>query len=80
MGWLLARGVVVSPEDETTRNSATEMARRRWDDGRGAKRQFELHLKPADAVAPDRCVRIYFDYDDALRKTVVGWVGRHPKE
>jgi len=37
-----------------------------------------MHLKPNDALSPDRCVRIYFDWDDATRQVIVGWVGRHP--
>ena len=43
-------------------------------------------LKTADPIRvarmvgthPDRCVRIYFDYDESTQRCVVGWVGRHP--
>jgi hypothetical protein len=76
--WLEARGVIASGESETIRNSAAEQTKRTWDDGAGSKRCFDLHLKPSDATSPDRCVRIYFDYDDASGKTIIGWVGAHP--
>lgn len=75
--WLNARGVTASNESETTRNSTSERRQRTWDSGSGA-RFFDLHLKPTDATHPDRCVRIYFDYDDVQRCVVVAWVGRHP--
>ncbi len=70
--------VKVSGESETIRRSPAEMAKRTWDDGSGARREFEDHLKPKDSTSPDRCVRIYFGYDKELGKTIVGWVGRHP--
>lgn len=76
--WLADRGVSASGESYTVRNSADEMRARTWDDGTGRRRAFELHLKPAEGTSPDRCVRIYFDYDDASRSSIVAWVGRHP--
>ena len=76
--WLEDRGVICTGESETIRNDKHERKLRTWDDGSGAARYFELHLKPSDATSPDRCVRIYFDYDQALKKTVVAWVGRKP--
>lgn len=75
--WLGHRNIVASGEAEITRNNRGEMNRRRWHDGR-EPRQFDLHLKPVEATSPDRCVRIYFDWDDATQKIVVGWLGRHP--
>jgi hypothetical protein len=78
MGWLDERGVIGSVESETVRNSSQARAGRTWDDGCGAQRFFECHLKPSEATSPDRCVRVYFDYDAASRKTIIGWVGRHP--
>jgi hypothetical protein len=75
--WLNQRGIVASGEGEVVRKSKSEMAARTWNDG-VADRQFNLHLKPVEAVSPDRCVRIYFDFDDESGKTVVGWLGRHP--
>lgn len=78
IGWLEAKGFSVSGESETIRNSPTEMRKRRWDNGSGERLQFETHMKPSEATAPDRCVRIYFDWDDNAKKTIVGWVGRHP--
>ena len=76
--WLDTRGVVASGESETIRNSTTEMRARTWDDGSGSKRAFELHLKPSDGTSPDRCVRVYFAYDEARQTVIVGWIGRHP--
>ena len=77
--WLRDRGVDVSGESRTDRNSPTHIAKRTWDDGSGTRRVFESHLKPSDSTSPDRCVRIYFDYDEPTQKTIVGWVGRHPE-
>jgi hypothetical protein len=77
IGWLQELGVTCSGESMTDRNNADTMRRRRWNDVAGT-RQFEMHLKPNDALSPDRCVRIYFDWDDATRQVIVGWVGRHP--
>jgi lipopolysaccharide biosynthesis regulator YciM len=76
--WLKEHGLKASAESQTVVNSAAEMQKRTWDDGRGTRRRFEKHLKPKDGTSPDQCVRIYFDYDEAIRKAVVGWVGRHP--
>jgi len=76
--WLQDHGAVASAESNTVRKSPREQQARTWDYGNGEQRVFDIHLKPSDATSPDRCVRIYFDYDDARRKTVVGWVGRHP--
>ena len=74
--WLRRKGVPCSPESETIRGNVEERTRRTWDDGCGASRFFDLHLKPTDATSPDRCVRIYCEYDDNAHKTIVGWVGR----
>lgn len=75
--WLQQRGVDCSAESVTIRNSPAEQKRRTWHDGSGA-RVFEMHLKPTEATHPDRCVRIYFDYDPARKVGIVGWIGRHP--
>lgn len=75
--WLRDRGVSASAESDAVKNSSSEMAKRTWRDGAG-RRAFDFHLKPNEAVAPDRCVRIYFDYDEELGKVIVGWIGRHP--
>ena len=77
--WLRDRNVECSPESDTTRNNPTKMARRNWDDGLGNRRQFQYHLKPNDNAHPDRCVRIYYEYDQEYRRTIVGWIGRHPE-
>ena len=71
--WLNENGVAASGEGEVVRSSKTQMAARTWNDGK-EDRQFNLHLKPVEAAAPNRCVRIYFDFDDESGKTVVGWV------
>lgn len=63
--WLKQRNVAASLEGEGVK--------RTW-----SGREYEWHLKPADAVSPDRCVRIYFDWDEASKRIFVGWVGRHP--
>lgn len=76
--WLKEHGLKASAESQTILSSAAEMQKRTWDDGRGSRRRFEKHLKPKDGTSPDQCVRIYFDYDEAIKKAVVGWVGRHP--
>ena len=77
--WLTTRGLSVSGESETTGGSASQMSKRTWDDGSGNKRTFYYHLKPSEGASPDRCVRIYFEYDNTSEKTIVGWIGRHPE-
>jgi hypothetical protein len=74
--WLKNEGLKVSGESETVLNNPAEVRKRVWDDGNG-RRSFEKHLKPSDGTSPDRCVRVYFDYDEERAKTVVGYVGRH---
>jgi hypothetical protein len=76
--WLREQGLKASGESETVLNNPAEMQRRTWDDGVGGKRRFEQHLKPSEGTSPDRCVRIYFAYDETVQKAIVGWVGRHP--
>lgn len=70
--WLDERGVVCSVESETVRRSGE----RSWPIG-GMPVEFDFHLKPSDGVSPDRCVRIYFDFDPAGNARI-GWLGRHP--
>ena len=77
--WLTEQSISVSGESETTGGSAVQMAKRTWDDGSGNKRIFYYHLKPNEGTSPDRCVRIYFEYEKASQKTIVGWIGRHPE-
>lgn len=72
--WLDSKGLSVSTESETVMNSGA----RRWPDGAGLSRPFKFHLKPSEATAPDRCVRIYFDFDENRGRTIIGWIGRHP--
>ena len=75
--WLNDRNVHASGESETIRNSSQEMSKRQWR-SREKLRYFENHLKPSDAVSPDKCVRIYFDYEQETKTVIVGWIGRHP--
>ena len=75
--WFGANGISASYESEFVRNDKTEKQKRTWHDG-GGQRMFTAHLKPSDGTSPDRCIRIYFEYDDDLAKVIVGWVGRHP--
>jgi hypothetical protein len=72
--WLQQQGVTASAESETVRKAGG----RTWDNEHGKPMRFDLHLKPSDATSPDRCVRIYFEYEGSRQKTVVGWIGRHP--
>jgi len=64
-------------ESDTIRNNKDQMKRRSWHDGL-ISREFELHMKPSDATSPNRCVRIYFDWDQGRQKVVIGWIGRKP--
>lgn len=75
--WLSQNGVDASQESKTIRRNGKEMAKRTWNDG-SAPRKFEFHLKPSEATSPDRCVRIYYDWDDSRKQFIVGWIGRHP--
>jgi hypothetical protein len=77
LDWLREQGLKASNESDNIRNSAADMQKRTWHDGR-VQRRFETHLKPNESTSPDRCVRIYFEYDPEAKKTIVGWVGRHP--
>ncbi|HKI01484.1 MAG TPA: hypothetical protein VKK31_05850 [Thermoanaerobaculia bacterium] len=76
--WLKREGIKASQESETVGNSAEARTKRTFNDGH-RDRFFEWHLKPSDAVSPDKCVRIYFDWSDELNKVVIAWVGRHPE-
>jgi hypothetical protein len=76
--WLKDRNINASGENRITRDTPKEIKNRTWDDGSDKQRAFYLHLKPSDGTSPDRCVRIYFEYDEIIKKTIIGWVGRHP--
>ena len=79
-----AFGCICTPEkpehiqDERARND------RMYDNGKNKKVFFELHLKPCtfsryeDYDKKSKTVRIYFLWDDRLKKVIVGWIGRHP--
>jgi hypothetical protein len=76
--WLKDIGVHASRESETIRNSDKEMRKRIWH-GLNGRQKFETHLKPNDSISPNKCVRIYFDFDHKSTRVVVGWIGRHPE-
>jgi hypothetical protein len=76
--WLQAKGISCSGESETVKNSKEERSRRTWNDGLGGARFYEMHLKPSEATSPDRCIRIYCEWDADHRKVTVGWIGRKP--
>ena len=75
--WLEAHNISASGESESTRTNGRELQRRAWHDGQ-RRRVFLQHTKPSDGARPDRCVRIYFDWDPERSVVVIGWVGRHP--
>lgn len=71
--WLKERGFNASGESQTVKNQGG----RTWPVD-NVPEQFEQHLKPNDGTSSDRCVRIYFKWDEMRSKVLVGWVGRHP--
>jgi hypothetical protein len=75
--WFANNGISASYESEAVENNKAERQRRTWNDGNG-RRMFSAHLKPNDGTSPDRCIRIYFEFDEDIQKALVGWVGRHP--
>ena len=75
--WLKQNGLMASGESQTILNNKDEMKRRTWSVS-GRDVTFDLHLKPAEATSPDRCVRIYFKQDSDSGKIAIGWIGRHP--
>lgn len=77
VNWLNRNNCTTSNESETVRNSAREKERRTWHDG-ADKSLFLYHMKPSDAISPDKCIRIYFKWDAGIKKVIIGWVGRHP--
>ena len=76
--WLLENGIQNSKEKPLTRNNKREQQKRTWSDGLGQRRTYEAHTKVNESTGPDRCVRIYFDYDQEAARITIGWVGRHP--
>lgn len=77
ISWLKNNNVDASGESDTVLRSPRHMRNRTWHDG-NQRREFEFHTKLNDNVPSDRCVRIYYDYDDSIGKTIIAWVGRHP--
>ena len=75
--WLRDQNFDASTESKTTKNSKKEMLKRKWN-GEEGQEEFHLHLKVTEAVAPDKCVRIYFEYSRKSGKVIIGWVGRRP--
>jgi hypothetical protein len=75
--WLTERGVNCSGEDEITRKNEAARRRRTWKTASGTS-VFDFHLKPNDGTSPDKCVRVYCEWDGTLKKYVIGYIGRHP--
>jgi hypothetical protein len=56
-----------------------------YDDG-SRKNDFSNHLKPAESKIPyyidkfddGHCIRIFFKWSEETKKTIVGWIGKHP--
>lgn len=70
VSWLKARGLNCSGESETRKGTGLYKFR-----VCGVYEEYELHLKVNDAVAPDRCVRIYFKISPDISSMKVGYVG-----
>jgi hypothetical protein len=85
MAYDLAGLAIVASMNEQTSWSLTNRFGREWSCFNGAIRIYWPSslglvnpLKPSDGTAPDKCVRIYFDWDEGRSKFVIGWIGRHP--
>lgn len=72
---LQAEGIDCDPESNSIKKNAIANGIRNWDDGAGGTRMFLNHTRPTDATAPDRCIRIYFDWDSGKKKFIIGWIG-----
>lgn len=75
--WLSDRGIAASNESDLVENNKVERQKRTWGDGIG-RRFFTAHLKPNENTGPDKCVRVYYEFDESMGKIIVGWIGRHP--
>jgi hypothetical protein len=55
-------------------------------DGGGGESGFADHLRPAESKSPyyidkfddGNCIRIFFKWSEETKKTIVGWIGKHP--
>jgi hypothetical protein len=74
--WLRDHGVECSGESETTEGNREAKQKRTFKISEDDV-YCEFHAKPADGVAPDRCVRIYFTVSDERPRIKIGYVGRH---
>mgnify|MGYP006274902915 CR=1 FL=1 len=70
VGYLKDKGQDCSIESETSRNAGLF----EFSVG-GKKMDFELHLKPTNATAPDRCIRIYFRPSADNKSIDIGYIG-----
>ncbi len=68
--WLLARGVDCSGESETVKGKGLLAAN--FD---GKADDFELHAKPNEGTAPNKCIRIYFKPSTDYRAMKIGYFG-----
>jgi hypothetical protein len=74
--WLAVQNVNASSENATSMQQSAFANDRTWSVV-GSKRTFRLHTKPNEATRPDKCVRIYYEWDSELARVVVGYVGPH---
>jgi hypothetical protein len=86
---LNAHGLLCSPEAEDTMKYGFRKYRcvqRTLDNGMGKKILFDFHLKPLTGrksdhtFDPEHTVRIYFVWNNSLKKISIGWMGRHLTE
>ena len=77
VGWLNSHGYKCAPESLSVQRDFTKRQARTFHDGM-RRRFFPLHLQVSDHVRPDRCVRVYFDWDEEHRNAVCAFIGRHP--
>jgi hypothetical protein len=81
---LLARmyGCNCSSESNRVQENENCMRKRTWHDGAEYSR-FIYHLKPSEGERlngewDNFCIRIYFKWSEETKKTIVGWIGKHP--
>ena len=75
--WLTKRLVDVAPEKKDAMRQAPFAAARTWK-VEGEARTFSMHTRPNGHTKSDLCVRIYYAYEPARERVVVGYIGPHP--
>jgi hypothetical protein len=82
---LNAHGLLCSPEDEETMKYgylAFNCRKRTFDNGTGKNILYNFHLKPltnhkSGCHDSEHTVRIYFVWNDKLKRICIGWIGPH---